>query len=387
MSAVSVYIAGIGLTPVGEHWGKSLTNLSASAILSALKDADRLQPDALYVGNLLASAASSQSNLGTLIAENAGLHHIETFAAEAGEASGAAAFRLGYLGILSGYIDTALVVGVEKYTDQVGPDVDSLVSLSVDYDFEAMQGLTPLGQAGLLMNRYLNVYQSRREAFATLPLLAHQNAVANPNAMYRRAISPDVYAAAPMVSDPLNLLDVAPYADGAAALLLVNEDRMKECKKKPIRVAASAAAADVHALHDRPDPLAFSAVTLAVQKAMLAAGLDWKDIDLFELWDAFSIYGVLAIEACGLAAPGDGWRWLEETDTSLSGELPLLTMGGNKARGFPLGAASVYQIAEAALQLRGEAGENQVRDARTALVQAMGGPAATVITHILTTLM
>jgi acetyl-CoA C-acetyltransferase len=106
--------------------------------------------------------------------------------------------------------------------------------------------------------------------------------------------------------------------------------------------------------------------------------MDWGEIDLYELWDAYSIYGVLSVEAVGLAARGAGWRWIAD-----NADLPLVTMGGNKGRGFPLGAAGVYQAVEAALQLRGTAGTNQVKGARTALVQAMGGPASNVITHIL----
>ena len=381
----SVYIAGIGMTTVGEHWDKSLANLSAGAILPALKEAVGIQPDALYVGNLLASSASGQSNLGTVIAENAGLHHIETFSAEAGEASGAAAFQLGFLAVLSGYIQSALVVGIEKYTDQVGPIAENLASQTVDYDFEAVNGLTPAAQAGLLMQRYLKIYHVQREALGVLPILAHKNAQTNPNAMFRRAISIDTYEKARILTDPLNLYDAAPYADGAAAVLLVGEDLKEKILKKPVRVAASASAVDTLALHDRPNPLVLRAAGHSFQKAMLSASSVWEDINLFELWDAYSIYGVLAIEACGLAAPGTGWRWLQETDISISGELPMLTMGGNKARGFPLGAAGVYQIAEAAMQLRQEAGENQVPGAQTALIQSMGGPAANVFTHILTT--
>ena len=379
-----VYIASVGMTPVGEHWEKSLANLSADAISAALKDAGGIKPDALYVGNLLASAASNQSNLGTVIAENAGLHYIETFSAEAGEASGAAAFRLGYLAVLSGYIKSALVVGVEKYTDRVGPDVESLTAQTEDYDFEGVQGLIPAAQAGLLMQRYLDVYEVPRATFGALPILAHCNAQANPNAMFRRALSPEAYNAAPVVTDPLNMFDISPYADGAAAVLLVSDDLIKKVKNPLVRVMASESAVDTLALHDRPDPLVFSASALSLQKAMLKAGTDWADISLFELWDAYSIFGVLAVEACGLAPRGEGWRWLHETDISLNGELPLLTMGGNKARGFPLGAAGVYQIAEAALQLRGQAGDNQVPGVLTALIQSMGGPAANVFTHILT---
>jgi acetyl-CoA C-acetyltransferase len=376
-----VFIAGIGMTPVGEHWDQSLANLSARAILDAIEDAGGIRPKALYVGNLLALSVSGQANLGALIAENAGLTHIETFTAEAGEASGAAALHLGYLAVKSGLVESALVVGVEKYTDMVGAEVEQIIAQTTDYDFEAMEGLTPTGQAALLMTRYLETCHADREAFSALPLLAHANAAHNPNAMYRHAIDLDAYKKAPLLASPLNLFDAAPYADGAAALLLVNEDLAKDAPR--IRIAASNVVVDALALHDRPDLLAFSAVTHSTYKALAQADLEWNAIDLFELWDAFSIYGVLTLEACGLAPRGEGWRWLADNDLTPDGGLPLLTMGGNKARGFPLGAAGVYQAAEAVLQLRGQAGENQVPDARRAVVQSLGGPASTAITHIL----
>jgi acetyl-CoA C-acetyltransferase len=95
-----------------------------------------------------------------------------------------------YLAISSGFIDTALVVGVEKYTDVVGPRAEALVSQSTDYDYEGVQGITPAAQAGLLMQRYLYEYGVPRSVFAEFPLLAHANAVHNPNAMFRRAHSP-----------------------------------------------------------------------------------------------------------------------------------------------------------------------------------------------------
>lgn len=369
------------MTPVGEHWEQSLGSLSARAMLAAISDAGDIRPQALYVGNFLAAAASGQANLGTLLADNARLGNIETFTTEAGEASGAAALRMGYLAIKSGFVDAVLVAGIEKYTDTVGPEVEKMVSLGMDNDFEATEGLTPAGLAGMLMSRYMDVCNPSRESFAALPLLAHANAVQNPNAMYRRAVGLEVYNRAPASAYPLNLFDAAPYADGAAALLLVGSRLVQS--QNLVRIAASNVVIDALALHDRPDPLAFSAVTFSVQKALAQAGLGWDAIDLFELWDAFSIYGVLTVEACGLCARGEGWRWLQENDLSPNGLLPLHTMGGNKARGFPIGAAGVYQAAEAVLQLRGAAGGNQVPDARTAMIQSMGGPASTVITHIL----
>ncbi len=374
-----VYIAGIGQTAVGEHWNRSLANLSAQAVLAAIHEAGDPQVDALYVGNLLAASASQQANLGSLIASNAGLIGVETFTAEAGEASGAAALRMGYLAVRSGYARTVLVVGVEKTTDMVGSGIDSVIAESTDYDFEAMQGLTPAALAGLLMARYMRQYDVPPDGLSALPMLAHAHAVYNPNAMYRRAVSIDTYQKAAMVSDPLNMFDAAPYADGAAAVLLTSDAEIAHMSGKAlVEVRASAGAVDTLALHDRPDALIFSAVTASTQKALALAGMVLQDMDIYEVWDAFSIYGVLSVEANGLAARGNGWRWIADNN-----DIALVTMGGNKARGFPLGAAGVYQVVETAIQLRGEAGENQVEGACNALIQAMGGPASNVITHIL----
>ena len=106
-------------------------------------------------------------------------------------------------------------------------------------------------------------------------------------------------------------------------------------------------------------------------------------MDLFETWDSSSIYALLTLEAAGLAPRGEGWKLAQAGEFNLRGRMPILTLGGNKARGYPLGAAGVYQVVEAALQLRGEAGPNQIPGAKRALTLALGGPASTAIAHVL----
>ena len=383
-----VVIAGIGQYPVGEHWDISLRSLAARAILAARRDAGGLKPQALYVGNLLAPTLSHQQNLGALIVDNTGLGGIEACTTEAAGASGAAAFRLGYLAVASGYIDVAMVVGVEKYTDMVGPQVEGALAETTDYDYEAVQGLTLAGQAALLMQRYMHEYQVPHSVFGAFPVLAHANAANNPNAMFRRPISLEAYARAEMVSDPLNLFDVAPYADGAAAVVLTRPELVPpEVTHKLVRVRGSGLVIDTLAVHDRPDPLAFDAARLSVERACRQAGILPSDVDLFELCDAFSIYAVLSLEAAGFAERGQGWKLAQDgyldLKSTLPGSMPVSTLGGLKGRGNPLGATGVYQIVEAALQLRGEAGANQVGGARRALVQSLGGPAATAVAHVL----
>jgi acetyl-CoA C-acetyltransferase len=378
MADVEVVIAGIGQTPVGEHWDASLRTLAVQAVQAARREAPGIRPQAMYIGSFLASSASHQSNLGSLLAENAGLEGIEGISVEAAEASGAAAFHLGYLAVASGLMDSVLVVGVDKYTDVVGPRIDALVSEMVDYDYEAVNGMTPAAQAGLLMQRYLYEYQVPRSVFGSFPMLAHAHAVHNPNAMYRKAMRREAYDSAAMVSDPLNLMDMAPYADGAAAVLLARSDILtKEYDFPHIRVTGSSVVTDRLSLHDRADLLAFEAAAISVERACSQAGILPGDASLFELWDGFSIYAVLSAEAACLVPRGQGWRVAQES------QLPMLTMGGQKARGNPLGASGVYQIVEAAQQLRGQAGKNQVANARRALVQTLGGAATTAVTHVL----
>jgi acetyl-CoA C-acetyltransferase len=379
-----VVIAGIGQVPVGEHWELSLRSLAARAMRAALQDSGGLRPQVLFVGNYLAPMVSRQSNLGSLLVDNSGLDGIEGFTVEAAGASGAAAFHQAVLAIQSGFIDVALVVGVEKYNDMVGPELEAAVAQSTDYDYEAVQGLIPMGQAALLMQRYLHEYGVAREALGEFSLLAHANAVNNPNAIFHKALSREAYQRSEMVADPLNLLDMAPYLDGAAAIVLARREALPEGFAHPVvRVSGSSLVVDALALHDRPNPLFFQSAAFSVERACGQAGILPGDVDFFELCDAFSIYAALSLEAAGFAKPGEACQQAAQGRFGLKGEMPICTLGGLKARGNPLGATGVYQLVEAAQQLRGDAGANQLDHPRRALVQSLGGPASTAVTQVL----
>jgi len=379
-----VVIAGIGQYPVGEHWELSLRNLSARAIQAARKDANGLRPESMYIGNLIAPVASHQANLGSLVTDNTNLEGIEGTTVEAGEASAAAAFRMAYLAVASGWVDIAMAVGLEKFTDRAGDDQDDPIYQTMDYDYEVNAGTTPMLQAGLLMQRYLYEHpETDRNAFGMFPMIAHQNAVNNPNAMYRKPISMETYKKSSISSAPMNIFDVAPYADGAAALILTIPELAKDIAHPMIRVIGSDVAIDTLALHDREDPLAFQAAGISLEQACHQAGILPSDVDFFELHDAYSIYAVLSLEAGGFAARGEGWKLALNDSLTLKGKFPISTMGGLKARGFPIGATGAYQLVEAVQQLRGDAGKNQIPGAKRALVQSLGGPASTAVTHVL----
>ena len=382
-----VVIAGIGQTEVGEHWEIGLRDLAFAAIRDAVQDSGGLKPQSLFVGNMLAPNLSNQAHLGVLLADYAGLLGIEAVTIEAAGASGGAALRQGYLAVASGMVDVALAVGVEKFTDKVGPSVDAALATTSDSDFEAVQGMTPAAQAALLMKRYMHEHQVPPDGFAGFAVTAHANGAGNPCAMFRKAIKTETYANAEMVSEPLNMFDMAPNADGAAAVILTRRELLPDdFSHRLVRIAGSAASSDTLALHDRKDMLFFDTAHISAGKAMKQAGIVLDTIDLFEYHDLFSIYAALQLEAAGFAIRGQGWKLAAERQIGLKGKIPCATMGGMKARGFAGGAAGVYQAVEAVLQLRGQAGANQIPDAKTALIQSLGGPASTAVSHILQTL-
>jgi len=379
-----VVIAGIGQTPVGEHWSVSIRELAAQAILAALRDSGGLRPQVMYIGNMLAPSGARQTNLGALLAEDAGLLHAEGVTVEAADASGGAALRMATLAIASGAADVAMAIGVEKYSDVIGSESEAQLSQMLDADFEAAQGLTPLSLAGVLFHRYCHEYTPDRQSFAGFPEVAHQNAATNPNAMYPKAMRPGAYARAAEAAEVLNLFDVAPYADGAAALILARSDTLPNGWNLPlVRIVGSSLVTDTLSIHDRPSPLIWDAARLSIERACRKAGVMPKDMDFFEYHDATSLHAALSLEAAGYASQGQGWMLAKSEIIGLKGQIPVATFGGLKARGHPLGATGIYQAVEATLQLRGEAGANQVSEAKIGLIQNLGGMAATAVAHVL----
>lgn len=383
LSDTRIVIAGAGMTPVGEHWELSLRHLAMQAMRTAMEDSGGLKPQALYVANSLAPALSGQSHLGALLADFSGLRGAEATTVEAAGASGGVAVRQALLAIASGAAEVAMVLGVEKVTDQPSAAVERALATGSDADYEAVQGVTASAQAALLMRRYLHDTGAPADALAGFSLTAHRNAVTNPNAMFRRAIKLEQYAGAPVISDPLNTYDAAPMADGAAALVLARAEIAPQGEFPAVEIAGSSVTTGALALHDQPDPLVLAAAQQSIQQALLQCGLTLDDVQLFELHDRFSIYAALSLEAAGFAARGAGWQLAQDGAISLTGQIPICTFGGSKARGEPGAATGVYQVAEAALQLQERAGENQVEGARVALTQCLGGAGATAASHVL----
>ncbi|HIE24448.1 MAG TPA: thiolase domain-containing protein [Anaerolineales bacterium] len=377
-----IAIIGIGQTKVHEHWDLSLRELAGEAIFATQKDAQRKKFDALFVGNMLSGLIDQQNNLGALVADWVGFKG-EAIKIESACSSGASAFQAGMMAVASGEIDSAMIVGVEKMTDATPTDVTSALATAADSDWELEQGVSFVALNALIMRRYMYEYGWQHKDFAPFSLNSHANAVHNPNARLAFAISEKQYHHSAMVAAPINLMDASPTGDGAAGALIVPLESVRN-NKYAIEIAGSGSATDTLSVHSRKTPLFLQAAYLSAKRAYAQAGISPKDIDFFELHDAFSIMAALSLEACGFAEKGQGPRLGLDNEIQLKhGRIPICTRGGLKARGHPVGATGMYQIVESVQQLRGECGKTQVEGAKIGLAQNIGGSGASIITHIL----
>lgn len=379
-----VAIVGIGQTRVEEQWEKSLRELAGDAALAALQSSGLEKVDAVYVGNMMSGSANRQQHLGAYIADWIGMRFAEGLRIEAACSSGAAAFRSAVMAVASGQVDSVLTIGVEKMTDSPSDEITAELATAADADWEAAQGLSFVALNALIMRRYMYEYGWKKEDFAAFSINAHANAVHNPFARFHEPISAESYIKAGMVADPINLMDASAIGDGSAAVVVVPLEYVQRNSPLPlVKVAASAAATDSIAVDQRHDPLWLKAAELSSKQAYAQAGLGPKDIDLFELHDAFSIMAALSLEANGFAERGQGPRLANDGEILPNGKIPIATRGGLKARGHPVGATGMYQIVEVVQQLRGEAAGTQVENARIGMAQNIGGSGSNIITHIL----
>ena len=211
----NVSIIGIGQMPVGEHWDLSVRHIAYNAIAAAMTEAGTEQVGALFVGNMLSGSLLNQEHLATLIADFCGLRNIETAKIESACASGASAFRIGYMAVASGMHDAVVVCGVEKMTDTASGSTTAGLATAADAEYEAAHGVTFVGLNALIMQRYMYEFNAPIDAFAGFSINAHRNGAHNANAMFQNPISLDTYLHAPMIATPINIMDSSPVCDGA----------------------------------------------------------------------------------------------------------------------------------------------------------------------------
>ncbi|RLF38252.1 MAG: thiolase domain-containing protein [Thermoplasmata archaeon] len=382
-----VAIIGVGLTKFGELWDKSFRQLITEAGTKAILDAGikGSEIDALYVGSMSPGRFVGQEHVGALVADSSGLSvmHIPATRIESACASGGMALRHAYIAVAAGIHDIVIVGGVEKMTDVVGSEATNILAMAADQEWEAFFGVTFPALYAMIARRHMYEYGTTREQLAMVAVKNHENALLNPNAQFHRKITVEDVINSPPVATPLNLLDCSPISDGAAALVLCPLEKAREYTDKIVKIIGSGQATDSLALHGREDICTFMSTVKASREAYKQAGIQPKDVDVAEVHDCFTIAEILAIEDLGFVKKGEGGKAVEEGLTARDGEIPVNPSGGLKAKGHPVGATGVAQVAEIVLQLRGEAGKRQIPDARIGLAHNIGGSGASCTVHIL----
>lgn len=381
-------ILGVAHTRFGEAWEKSFRDLMTEAGLAAIRDA-RVQGDEIdqvFVGSMSTGKLVGQEHIAPLLLDGAGLadQHIPATRIEAAGASGALAFRAGVMAIRSGMANLVVVGGIEKMTDVGDAEGQAIASSGIDQEWEHFQGATDAALHAIIAKRHMAQHGTTRAMLAQVAVQNHAHGERNPLAQFRKAITQETVLGSPMVADPLTMFDCAPLSDGAACIVLASDAFAHTHDVKGVQVAGSGQASDTLALHSRKTLTSFPATSHATRHAFTEAGVSAADVHVAEVSDTYTINQLLALEDMGLVKRGQGGPATVEGRTTFGGDLAVVNPGGGlKARGNPMGATGLAQIAELTWQLRGAAEGRQVKGATIGVAHNTGGTGATAVVHVL----
>jgi acetyl-CoA C-acetyltransferase len=288
--------------------------------------------------------------------------------------------------ILLGRAKVALALGINMESAvSAAEHMMSSMRTTGDVDFHTSAGFTPIAWYAMDATRYMHEHGATREQLAAVAVKNRFHASLNPLAQYRKLIGIDDVVGQRPIVEPLGLLDVPPRGDGAACLVLASEDVAKALGRPYVLVRGRGFCHDgTHQISDVPnDMIAFDSAREASATAYAQAGIGPAQIDLAELYAPCTIVEVLVSEAIGLVSAGQGASAAAAGETRLGGRIPISTSGGLMSRGHPAYVTSLYNYVELAEQLRGRAGERQVKNARFGLATGELGNYNAALVHIL----
>ncbi|MDR2162585.1 MAG: thiolase domain-containing protein [Clostridiales Family XIII bacterium] len=382
----SVSIIGIGETRLGKLAEYSLSDMIKEAGGKAIEDAGLEAKDiqAAYIGNFNGSYLNNQSHLSAMVTETLGFGTIPVTRTEAACASGGEALRQGFIGILSGLYDIVLVGDVEKMTHQSTGFVTAAVASAMDYEKEAMEGITFPACFAMIANRYFYEYRNVKKEMAMCAVNAHHNGCLNPDAQMQKEITIEKVMDADLIASPLSLYDCSLVTDGAVfAVLAATEIAEKISKKRIVEIVGSGHSGDKLTLYNKKNITTFSATLAAAKEAYSQAGLQPDDIDFAEVHDCFTITQIINTEDLGFFEKGKGGDAVSDGTIAIDGKKPINPSGGLKAKGHAIGATGISQIFELVTQIRGDAAARQVKKSDIGIAHNLGGSAGTCVVHIL----
>ncbi len=379
-----VAIIGIGMNKWGELWDKPLRNIFVEAALEAIDDAGVDKIDSIYIGCMSSGLFVGQEHLASLLSDYLGIGFIPSARVESACASGGLAIRMGFIEVASGINDIVLVGGVEKMLDVSGDGATYALATAADQEYEVYNGVTFPGLYAMMAVAHMEKYGTTRKQLAQVAVKNHYHGSMNPLAQFQQKITVEDVLNSVLVADPLRILDCSPITDGAAAAILCPFDLAKKiCKNPIVKIIGSGHATDTIALHSRDNLYEIKAAEKAAIQAYKMSNKKPEDIHLAEVHDCFTIAEICIIEALGFVEKGKGGQATENGLTTLGGKIPINTSGGLKSKGHPVGATGVAQLVEITKQLRGEAGDRQVKNAKVGLTQNMGGSGGSCLVHIM----
>jgi acetyl-CoA C-acetyltransferase len=362
---MTVRVAATGIGRFGRR-PEGLLDLLEEAGTLALESLGRRPIDQLVVGTMAAGSLGATENIVGQIADRLGLETAEGFRVDAASASGAAAFQLGATIVASGRADRVLVLAGEKMTDLPSAEVASALARSLAPSEQSVGASMP-GLAALVSQSYLARYGGDPGIFDEVAASFRSQAVANPAAQFRVAVTPADVAAGRWVAPPLRLLHCSAVSDGAAAAVL-------ERTEGPVTITGFGQGLDSLALCDRLELTGFLATQRAARRAYEMAGIGRKSIEVAEIHDAFAPFALIDLEDLGFCGPGAAPEFWRAGRGNRDGVLPLNPSGGLLGRGHPVGASGLAGIVEIVRQIAGQAGPTALpRRPRCGLAQSIGG--------------
>ena len=373
-----VYVVGVDMIRFGRYPERAVVDLAAEAALLALDDCGIGIKDiqALYSGNI------GETMTGQRTLQLIGQTGIPVVNCTNACATGATAFREGWMAIKAGLHDAVLCIGVEKMA------AGMIVKKKVGQEPLPPEGLigsetmpAVFATVGLEHSRK---YGTTLEQFARVSVKNHHHSTLNPKSMYRKETPLQEVLSAEMIAYPNTKLMCSVNVDGAAAAVLMSDRKARErgLTRRAVRVRASGLASDAWSERNQVMQDVNTVSRQAARTAYEMAGVGPEDLDLVELHDCFATAEILHYENLGLCAEGEGGRLIDSGETSLGGRFPVNVSGGLLSKGHPLGATGIANIYEIATHLRGEAGERQVGGARLGLTHVVGLGSACAV-HIL----
>jgi acetyl-CoA acetyltransferase len=369
-------IVGAATYGVGESPGQRPLDLAARAARLALDDAGlKLSDvDALFV------CTPDDALSGLSAADYLGIRPKFT----ENNRTGGSAFHshaiVAALMLQAGLCDTALIM----YGSNQRTGTGGLVSMRLPSPYEKpYKPLTPLSSYALAAARHMHQYGTTRADLAEVAVSARRWAQLNPEAFARDPLTVEDCLKARLVSDPLGVRDCCLVTDGAAAVVMTRADRAVHLRSQPVYLLGAAAATWYSGVDSSAD-LTITAAAESGQRAYAMAGVVPADIDVVQLYDAFSINTLLFLEDLGFCPKGEGGRFVQDGRIAPGGSLPVNTNGGGLSYGHP-GMYGLFTMVESCVQLRGQGGDRQVPGANLALAHANGGTLSSQATMILGT--